>query len=268
MSHRHGSFTQMCLTSFVATGLVLAVAASAYAQAPVVPPGSGTSQAPYLVSEIGHLVWMGDTAAASSGKYYSLTTDIDASATAGWNDADTDTDVLEGFKPIGTYSSSNTRSFRGFFDGNGHTISGLIINRPGVNNVGLFGYVDSGGQVRNLGLVGGAVTGTWSVGGLVGLNYEGTVSNCYATGAVTGDREVGGLVGRNYQGTVSDCYATGAVTGNTRVGGLVGYNYSGTVSNSYWDMQTSGQSTSAGGAGKTTAEMKQQATFVGWDFTS
>jgi hypothetical protein len=47
----------------------------------------------------------------------------------------------------------------------------------------------------------------------------------------------------------------------------VGSNDQGTVSNSYWDMQTSGQSTSAGGAGKTTAEMKQQATFVGWDFT-
>jgi hypothetical protein len=44
-----------------------------------------------------------------------LNTDIDASATAGWNDADTDTDVLEGFKPIGTYSSTNTSSFRGIF---------------------------------------------------------------------------------------------------------------------------------------------------------
>ncbi len=350
MSHRHGSVTQMCFSRLVATGLALAVAASAYAQAPVVPPGSGTSQAPYLVSEIGHLVWMGDTAAASSGKYYSLTTDIDASATAGWNDAGTDTDVLEGFKPIGTLPNLNTSSFRGIFDGNGHTISGLIINRPGVNYVGLFGYVDSGGQVRNLGLVGGAVSGTSGVGGLVGVNSSGTVSNCYATGAVsgyrhvgglvgynsgtvsncyatgavTGDQDVGGLVGGNGYRTVSNCYATGAVTGNNHVGGLVGYNYStvsdchatgtvtgtgnyvgglvgynyygstvsncyatgavtgtwyvgglvgdngssGTVSNSYWDMQTSGQSTSAGGAGKTTAEMRQQATFVGWDFTS
>ncbi|NLX23236.1 MAG: hypothetical protein GXY55_16415, partial [Phycisphaerae bacterium] len=297
MSHRHGSVTQMCFARFVTTGLALAVAASAYAQAPVVPPGSGTEGDPYLVSEIGHLVWMGDTAAASSGKYYSLTTDIDASATAGWNDAGTDTDVLEGFKPIGTWSNPDTTSFRGIFNGGQHTISGPIINRPGAAYVGLFGSVGSGGQVRNLGLVGGAVTGDDYIGGLVGFNYQGTVSNCYATGAVSGTRDsvgglvadnygtvsdcyatgavsgtgyrVGGLVGSNASGTVSDCYATGAVTGTgDYVGGLVGYNgYYGTVSNSYWDMQTSGQSTSDGGAGKTTAEMKQQATFVGWDFT-
>jgi hypothetical protein len=169
---------------------------------------------------------MGDTAAASSGKYYSLTTDIDASATAGWNDADTDTDVLEGFKPIGTWSNPDTTSFRGIFNGGQHTISGLIINRPGAAYVGLFGCVGVGGQVRNLGLVGGAVTGgTYYVGGLVGVNSYGTVSNCYATGAVTGEEDVGGLVGDNDpHGTVSNCYATGAVsgTGTTSAGCLGG----------------------------------------------
>jgi hypothetical protein len=50
------------------------------------------------------------------------------------------------------------------------------------------------------------------------------------------------------------------------VGGLVGYTYSGPISNSYWDTETSGQSSSSGGIGKTTTQMKQQATFVGWDF--
>ncbi|UCD22173.1 MAG: hypothetical protein JSW22_00595, partial [Chloroflexota bacterium] len=59
----------------------------------------------------------------------------------------------------------------------------------------------------------------------------------------------------------------GNVAGNYSVGGLVGYNSHGTVSNSFWDAQTSGQSTSDGGTGKTTAEMQDIATFsgAGWD---
>jgi len=52
------------------------------------------------------------------------------------------------------------------------------------------------------------------------------------------------------------------------IGGLVGQNDGGAVSNSFWDMESSGQSTSDGGLGMTTVEMKQQATFTGWDFTT
>jgi len=109
-----------------------------------------------------------------------------------------------------------------------------------------------------------SVTGNWSVGGLVGDNwyYEGTVSNSYSTGSVTGGSHVGGLVGVNYYGSVTHSYSTGSVTGSSQVGGLVGYN-TGTVSNSFWDIETSGQATSDGGTGKTTAEMKNIATFSG-----
>jgi hypothetical protein len=58
------------------------------------------------------------------------------------------------------------------------------------------------------------------------------------------------------------------VTGNTLVGGLIGRNYVATVTSSYWDTQTSGQATSAGGTGKTTAQMMNRSTFVGWDFAT
>jgi hypothetical protein len=113
-----------------------------------------------------------------------------------------------------------------------------------------------------------SVTGNWSVGGLVGDNwyYEGTVNDCYSTGSVTGFTRVGGLVGVNYYGSVTNSYSTGSVTGSTRVGGLVGYNTS-TVSNSFWDRVTSGMEESDGGTGKTTAEMKDIATFSSaeWD---
>ena len=114
----------------------------------------------------------------------------------------------------------------------------------------------------------GIVTGDYDVGGLVGYNYGATVSNSYSTGNVTGDECVGGLVGLNsnfvaeYMGIVSNSYSTGSVTGDLGVGGLVGRNEA-TVSNSFWDTETSGQATSDGGTGKTTAEMQDIATFSG-----
>ena len=120
----------------------------------------------------------------------------------------------------------------------------------------------------------GIVTGGFSIGGLVGLNEEGAVSNSYSTGSVIGNHSAGGLVGSS-SGTVSNSYSTGSVTGNEDVGGLVGYNYCidescGIVINSFWDTETSGQATSAGGTGKSTAQMKFVATFLGadWDITA
>jgi hypothetical protein len=113
-----------------------------------------------------------------------------------------------------------------------------------------------------------SVTGDSRVGGLVGDNwyYEGTVSNSYSTGSVTGSTQVGGLVGVNYYGSVTHSYSTGSVTGSSQVGGLVGYNTD-TVSNSFWDRVTSRMEESDGGTGKTTAEMKDTATFseAEWD---
>ena len=114
----------------------------------------------------------------------------------------------------------------------------------------------------------GSVTGDSRVGGLVGDNwyYRGILSNSYSTGSVTGSTQVGGLVGVNYYGNMTHSYSTGSVTGSTQVGGLVGYN-TGTVSNSFWDTETSGQATSDGGTGKTTADMQDFDTFsgAGWD---
>jgi hypothetical protein len=113
----------------------------------------------------------------------------------------------------------------------------------------------------------GSVTGNYYVGGLVGINgWDGTVSNSYSSSEVTGDEYVGGLVGVNF-GTVSNSYSSSNVTCDEYVGGLVGVNWGGTVSNSFWDTKTSGQATSAGGTGKTTAEMQDIATFLwaAWD---
>jgi hypothetical protein len=111
----------------------------------------------------------------------------------------------------------------------------------------------------------GSVTGVNGVGGLVGANYVSAVNNSYATGSVTGVDYVGGLAGVNADSVVSSSYSIGSVTGNSSVGGLVGINWegTGTVNNSFWDIETSGQSASAGGTGKNTTEMQDIATFTG-----
>ncbi len=161
---------------------------------------------------------------ANLAKNYALGANIDASATSSWNSG-------AGFLPVGN-SSSN---FTGKFNGLGHTITGLSINRPTTSYVGLFGYAGSRADIRNVGLMGGSVSGYSATGGLAGWVDSGTVSHSFATGVVTGSRQmIGGLVGTLKSGTLSHSYATGAVTaGTSYAGGLVGSLENGTVSNSY-----------------------------------
>jgi len=112
------------------------------------------------------------------------------------------------------------------------------------------------------------VSGYMTTGGLVGSN-DGTIADCYAAGNVSGDDYggTGGLTGGNI-GSIARCYSVGRVSGDAYGGGgLVGL-WSGEVVISFWDTQTSEQSTSSGGTGKTTAQMQTRSTFtdVGWDF--
>ena len=118
----------------------------------------------------------------------------------------------------------------------------------------------------------GSVSGVSDAGGLAGNNSStGGISNCYATGSVSAEWSVRGLLGENSH-KVTFCYSTGAVSGSEIVGGLVGSpnagDYLGTIVDSCWDIETSGQTTSAGGTGKTTTEMQTADSFLeaGWDF--
>jgi hypothetical protein len=130
---------------------------------------------------------------------------------------------------------------------------------------GLVGWNDDSGIISSYST--GSVSGDRNVGGLVGANSDATITMSYSTGSVSGDRNVGGLVGSSY-GHITMSYSTGMVTGDDEVGGLVGYTPEGSITSSFWDMETSDQTTSAGGIGKTTAEMKQQSTFESWDFVN
>jgi hypothetical protein len=173
---------------------------------------------------------------------YTLMSDLD-STTPGYEElASPMANQGKGWQPIGAITQGDGMRFTGTLDGQGYEICDLFINRPGAYGVGFVGVVGQEGVVENIGVVNVTVTGDECVGGLVGYSC----------------------------GTVSNSYSSGNVTGNEYVGGLVGQNHEGTVSNSFWDIQTSGQATSAGGTGKNTTEMQDIDTFsdAGWNITA
>lgn len=133
--------------------------------------------------------------------------DIDASNTINWNSG-------AGFDPITDYS--------GGFNGDGFTIENIVINRPTQDEIGLFGRLALSGEVSNIGLIDGTITGQNNVGGLVGRN-NGVISTSYSTVDVLGNDSVGGLVGLN-ETEISTSYSTGSVTGVNNTGGLIGTN--------------------------------------------
>ena len=262
----------------------------------LVPSGAGTSGDKYQIQTLNHLWWISKNS-GEWGKFFKQTADIDMTVTQNWND-DHSGDA-EGFTPIG---SGTGTYFTGNYDGQEHTISNLYIDRATTSHQALFGLPHNA-TIANLGVVDCNITGNWTNGGLAGLTYEACyINNCFSSGSVTGVKYVGGLVGNNgatmancystvsvtvsssiagglfgyNNGAVTNCYSSGSVSGSTSsVGGLVGNN-DGTITDSFWDTQISGQSSSDGGTGKTTAEMKNIATFTdettvgltsAWDFT-
>ena len=304
-----------------------------------VPPatGDGSQGNPYQIATLENLYWI--AADSVNWKYnYIQTADINASGTSTWFGG-------QGWMPIYNYTVSTgyTNSFTGSYNGQGHVIESLFINRPNEILVGLFGY--SAGMISNLGVVNVNITGGSQVGGIVGwgyvkncfstgyikstMNYSGldgagglvgtgTVENCYSTasvnsfncggglvgnssgpilnsyangtvsggvagglvgissflimnsysrGTVNGSYISGGLVGSNLNSLILNCYAAGKVNGAELVGGLIGDTISGFVYNSYWDIDSTGQTKSIGGKGKTTVELRNPSLFTNspWD---
>jgi hypothetical protein len=146
-----------------------------------------------------------------------------------------------------TYAAAVVASFGGTFTGLGHTISGLTIFDTNANgNDGLFG-TQSGGAIRDIGLLGGLIFGGNEAGVLAGAQLAGSIENAYATGPVYGDNDVGGLVGDQSGGaTLTHVYATGAVSGVQRVGGLVGA-ADGAISGAYASGAVDANGNDAGG---------------------
>ena len=194
--------------------------------------------------------------------------------------------------PIGRYiNNSQYSQYTGHFDGRGHTIKNL--SNTGIDNIenaeyqGLFGFIGDYGEVKNVFLEDGKITGNQNVGGIAGsiigfsaiiaccrntgvvsgANYVGGISgavdsrskitNCCNTGAVSGGGYVGGIAG-NPGGEITNCYNTGAVSGNRGIGGIVGWNV-GNISNCYNTGAVSGTGDSIGNIGGI-AEMRTDET--------
>ncbi|NLZ05277.1 MAG: hypothetical protein GXY19_08905 [Phycisphaerae bacterium] len=127
---------------------------------------------------------------------------------------------------------------------------------------GLIGFCDDATVVDCY--TAGDVTGEYYVGGLLGRIDGGAVTNCYAMSSVSGYSYIGGLVGIVDAGIVSCCYANGPVSSDYIAGGLIGWGNRHAAILSVWDIESSGQATSASGKGCTTAEMCDSTTYLGW----
>ncbi len=127
---------------------------------------------------------------------------------------------------------------------------------------GLCGY-SGGGEIKYC-FSNSTIVADNYVGGLCGQIGSSVISNCYSEGTVTGYSHNGGFCGRNFNGTISNCYSTAIVTAIYDTGGLCGSNFGGSISASFF-LESAGPDNELG-LPLTDAQMKQQSSFVNWDF--
>ena len=247
--------------------------------------GDGSEDDPYLISTPDELAYLSQltnaNGALTQGKYYQLAADIclnDQMLNGNYE--------LEGipenvWTPIG---NSSNNSFKGVFDGNNHTISGVYI--PDGNDCsGLFGTID-GATVNDLSLIDTYVKGSNYTGGLVGQvayndscfikrcyveanvtstnsysgvligysYYYGVIENCYAAGRASASSYPAGICGQNYYSKVHNCFS--AVTGVK----AIGYDWNGTNTNVYHDSNLTGSTFNSGDLFRSAATVEMQTT--------
>ena len=206
--------------------------------------GSGTIDDPYLITscaQLDALSIMVNGGTDYDGTYFKLGNDISYPYATAWDDASS---TENNFTAIGT----NNHPFKGIFDGNGHTISGIRIYKGGSNNAddyqGLFGRIDNSNNssysVKDLTVSDTRITGHDYVGGIVGKNNDSKVGNCHITSSVAihavsnNARYHGGVVGYsngnhyfcNSSATLS---VADGVSGCSDFGGIVGYGDGGNI---------------------------------------
>ena len=181
--------------------------------------GSGTTSDPYLIYNESQLAQMANFLGQS--KVFKLMKDLDVSNYISQNSPN------EGWQPIGVQSSP----FMGRLDGNGHTISGLFINRSSTDYVGFFGYLRFA-TINNLNINATYIKGHDNVGSIAGYSENSKISNCTvvitSTSGIAGNSNVGGIVGYAKTGSssynISNCNVTSTKIDCGRItGGIVGY---------------------------------------------
>jgi hypothetical protein len=224
---------------------------------------------------------------------YALMNDLSASSAGGATYASSTANGGLGWDPV----SDSTNYFIGQFDGQGFTIADLNINRPAESYIGLFGFVGSAGKVRNIGLIdpdivgggytggisgevmgawaaealvensfvrGGTIVGGGSTGGITGYTgYRSRTQNVYSETAITGGWGTGGISGSHWGGEILYSYGNSTIGGSGGGrGGVIGQGSS-PITDTYWN--TDLFAISAGGVGKTDAELQTLSTFSTWD---
>jgi hypothetical protein len=167
--------------------------------------GSGTEQDPYQIHTPSDFCLL---AAYSSvlDKHISLMNDIDLSNTA--------------LTPIGRLGP-----FIGIFNGNGFTLRNPIIIDSNSNSIGLFRYIDSGAEIRDLRIENARMKGMNYVAALAAYNMNGSIINCHVSGSIDANDFVGGLIAENF-GTITGCSSKCSITARQTIGGLAGDNFS------------------------------------------
>lgn len=204
--------------------------------------GDGSASTPYEISTGAELAYLAqqvnDNSETYEDEYFVLTDDIDLGS--------------EEWTPIGNSSTK----FNGTFDGDGHTVTGLKIDKD-LDTVpyyaGLFGYINSAGVVKNVSLYGSIdvvieneieVTGPLYIGSIAGYSNYGKIINCATVVSINIDSDdtssacfVGGIVGKSYYGTIQNCSSAGDIDvdslNTNEVGGIVGNEYGANVTNCY-----------------------------------
>ncbi|MDD4703522.1 MAG: T9SS type A sorting domain-containing protein [Bacteroidales bacterium] len=202
--------------------------------------GDGTQNNPFIINNVKDLLIISNNVMNGTtylGQYLKMSCDIDFNSST--------VDSSQFFTPIGGWTSPTTniisRVFQGNFDGNGHKILNLTVNKPGNGNVALFGYVKDN-EIKNLGVVGCTFIGKTNVAGFVGHTNNSIITNCYSKSNIhaTSDEQnatAGGMVGNFYGNSVmNNCFAEGTINASgigMNVGGLIAYNSGSTIKNSY-----------------------------------
>ena len=213
--------------------------------------GNGTEQSPFLIENAEQLTYLAQSTnngATYIGKHFLLAADIDL-AGVNWTPignyiADiAEPQVLEGSwgeslflkdfikrpERIVAENAVKYAAFKGNFDGNGHTVTGLHIERNNEDYIGLFGYVL--GDIKNLVIRDVTLLGHQYVGAIAGYS-EGNIENCRSSGKVVGAYCVGGLVGQHMDGAVENSTSYCIVRGIEEIGGIIGHAESESITDS------------------------------------
>ena len=191
----------------------------------------GTEEHPYIITTPDGLIYLADEVNGGnnmSGKFFELGADIVFSHTSNWDD---NTSNESNYIPIGDGETVNNyfRSFKGTFDGDGKSISGIRCNNNNYLSIGLFGCIEPTATIKNVTISDARISCSFSnpTGGIVGNNY-GTVQGCHVTGTVNifGRYDTGGIAGINF-GTIENCTSASVLrnrAGDKGFGGIAGRN--------------------------------------------